>query len=191
MVAIPTYLLASSAIASLGSLNPRNPVPVPTPAPVVSTPSQKEFATLAGPVIDTNFPDPAIITVDGESYAFATWNRVMGPGRINVQVAQSYNNQTWTLLEGYDAMPGHGAWETGNRVWAPDVIQLVGIALQFYRKFVLTMMIHRTTGRSFFTMPVKWQQPPLTTALVSLRPTLWLVLTSPGILLLPARILSC
>ena len=138
MVAIPTYMLASAATSSLGPLWPRNsiirsPVPAPVPVPVPQTTtssstslsdSSNPFASVAGPHISTNFPDPAIIHVDGTSYAFATNNRQPAPNHINVQVATSTDNQTWTIVDGHDALPNVGSWETGAGVWAPDVVQL-------------------------------------------------------------------
>ena len=134
MVAIPTYLLASTAVTSLGPLAPRNAIirsPQPDPVPQTTTTSSTvivdsaDFASVLGPHISTNFPDPAIIYVDGVSYAFATNNRQPAPNHINIQVATSTDNQTWTLLEGHDALPNLGAWEIGAGVWAPDVVQVV------------------------------------------------------------------
>lgn len=128
MVAIPTYLLASSAIPHLGSLISRDPAPNPFPLPIPSSDSASSssaFGSVLGPLISTNFADPAIIHVDGTSYAFATNNRGVGPDLIHVQIATSIDNHTWTLLEHHDALPQVGAWETGVRVWAPDVVRLV------------------------------------------------------------------
>lgn len=71
-----------------------------------------------GPVITSNFPDPAFINVDGTYYAFATSN-----GAQNVQIATSPDFDSWTVTGG-DALPTIPPWSTGN-VWAPDVVQLV------------------------------------------------------------------
>jgi hypothetical protein len=142
MVAIPTYMMASTAVTSLGPLWPRNEVirsPKPDPLPqttssaaVTSSDSgastDNAFASVGGPHISTNFPDPAVIHVNGMSYAFATNNRVQGAGHINIQVATSSDNQTWTIMDGHDALPTLGAWETGAGTWAPDVVQLVSLA---------------------------------------------------------------
>lgn len=131
MVAIPAYLLASSAVTSLGPLTPRNAVirsPQPSPQAAttsVSDPAPNPFASVLGPLVETNFPDPAIIYIDGVSYAFATNNRGVGADMIHVQVATSTDNHTWTLLDHQDALPHVGAWGTGARVWAPDVVQVV------------------------------------------------------------------
>ena len=71
-----------------------------------------------GPVILSNFPDPAFINVGGTYYAFATNN-----GVVNVPFATSPDFDTWTVT-GKDALPTLPSWGTGN-VWAPDVVQVV------------------------------------------------------------------
>lgn len=71
-----------------------------------------------GPVITSNFPDPAFINVGGTYYAFATSN-----GAQNVQIATSPDFITWTVT-GNDALPTIPSWSTGD-VWAPDVVQVV------------------------------------------------------------------
>ncbi|KAL4883571.1 glycosyl hydrolase [Aspergillus karnatakaensis] len=73
-------------------------------------------------VLDHNFPDPAVIQTEQGYYAFGTQS-----DGINVQVARSDDFNTWTLLEGTDALPGpFPSWVQGDNplVWAPDVIQL-------------------------------------------------------------------
>lgn len=69
------------------------------------------------PVIDANFPDPAIyLDDDGTYYAYAT-----NSGGINVQVATaSAVAGPWTVLSAHDALPTIPAWSSGA-VWAPDV----------------------------------------------------------------------
>ena len=125
MVAIPAFLLASSAVTSLGPLTPRDTViRSPQPADHTTISSSNAFASVQGPLVSTQFADPAIIAVNGISYAFATNNRGVGADRINVQVATSTDNETWTLLDHHDALPNIGAWETGAGVWAPDVVQV-------------------------------------------------------------------
>jgi hypothetical protein len=77
-----------------------------------------------GPVIASNFPDPGWILPANSStyYAFATNNLAQG---INIPVATSEDFVTWTLEEGYDALPDPGSWTAYTRIWAPDVVQLV------------------------------------------------------------------
>lgn len=155
MVAIPTYLLASAAVPSLGPLWPLNTVirsAQPDPAPqasntVLSPPGPNPFASVTGPHILSNFPDPAIISVDGVSYAFATRNREPAPIRINIQVATSTDNRTWTLLDSHDALPSLGAWETGAGVWAPDVVQLDdGTFVLYYADNLVSSPAHHCIG---------------------------------------------
>lgn len=57
-------------------------------------------------------------------YAFATNNRRLPPNLVRVQIAVSENNETWTVLPGRDAMPYIAPWQSGNKVWAPDVKHL-------------------------------------------------------------------
>jgi hypothetical protein len=78
------------------------------------------FASINGPVIHQNFPDPSAIKVGDVWHAFATNNKD-GP---NVQVASSHNFDSWTYLD-KDALPDAGPWSTGKGIWAPDVVQLV------------------------------------------------------------------
>ncbi|KAG2148567.1 glycoside hydrolase family 43 protein [Suillus cothurnatus] len=76
------------------------------------------WATVNGPVISANFPDPAILATSGGTYAFAT-----NSGNINIQVATSPDDGvTWELQSGVDALPNVGSWATVNSTWAPDVI---------------------------------------------------------------------
>lgn len=111
MVAIPSYLLAATAVRSLGSHEPRD-----------DSSTQDPFGSIQGPLVSANFPDPAIIYEDGVSYAFATTNKGVGGPMIHIQMATSTDNVTWTMLQ-QDALPQVGAWETGHRVWAPDVVK--------------------------------------------------------------------
>jgi hypothetical protein len=136
MVAIPTALLASSIISNIPNLGPLNAAVryfensvrhVEAPPIAARSDPASFFATVLGPVVDLNFPDPTIIYLDGTSYAFATNNRGVGGEMIHVQMATSTDNETWTYLHGQDALPEVGAWATGGRVWAPDVVQLVRI----------------------------------------------------------------
>jgi len=82
------------------------------------------FSSIRGPHITANFPDPGLIYHNGTTYAFATNNRKPGPEHINVQIATSRDNQTWTIQHGLDALPETALWQTGGAVWAPDVKQL-------------------------------------------------------------------
>jgi beta-xylosidase len=81
--------------------------------------------TLAQPsqVLDTNFPDPAIIQTEQGYYAFGTQSN-----GVRVPVARSDDFTSWALLEGTDALPEPlPAWVKADnpQVWAPDVVQIV------------------------------------------------------------------
>lgn len=139
MVAVPTALLASTIISHIPHAGPLNAAVryfentvrhVQSSFITARSDPDSAFATVLGPVVDLNFPDPTIIHLDGISYAFATNNRGVGGEMIHVQMATSTNNETWTYLQGQDALPQVGAWSTGGRVWAPDVVQVVRIAEQ-------------------------------------------------------------
>lgn len=127
MVAVPPFFFSTLAAilqgANLsniitGAIEEANALAHPKPQPSSSSSS---FASIAGPVIKRNFPDPSAIKVDGVWHAFATNNRNGGP---HVQVATSNDFKTWTYLE-KDALPTVGAWSNGVGIWAPDVVQLV------------------------------------------------------------------
>jgi arabinan endo-1,5-alpha-L-arabinosidase len=73
------------------------------------------------PVLDADFPDPAVIHApDGYYYAYAT-QTLRGETWINIQVARSRNLTEWELLG--DALPQKPAWaQTTQDFWAPSVI---------------------------------------------------------------------
>ena len=78
----------------------------------------------SGPVIQTDFPDPSIIEVNGTWYAFSTSANVTGP---NIQVASSNDSVVWEVLVIANPLPDIGGWTAAadHNVWAPDVVQLV------------------------------------------------------------------
>lgn len=73
------------------------------------------------PVLDCDFPDPAIIRApDGYYYAYATQTLRDGEW-VNIQVARSANLVDWTFLG--DALPQKPNWaKTTQDFWAPSVI---------------------------------------------------------------------
>ena len=79
------------------------------------------------PVLAQNFPDPAIIEVEGAFYAFAT-----NSNQSNIGVARSSNLLEWTLLP--DALPELAPWAQPSRnlVWAPEVIKIGGDFRMYY-----------------------------------------------------------
>jgi len=78
-----------------------------------------EKRSVSDAVITDNFPDPALIEVDGVWYAFAT----NGLGK-KIPTASSSDFNSWSILDS-DALPTVGAWSNGANVWAPDVIRRV------------------------------------------------------------------
>ncbi|QKX63887.1 uncharacterized protein TRUGW13939_11059 [Talaromyces rugulosus] len=80
-------------------------------------------------VLDTDFPDPSVVYTGSEYYAFGT----TGNG-VNAQVASSPDFNTWTLLDGTDALPGpFPSWvDSSPGIWAPDVLQLADGSYTMY-----------------------------------------------------------
>jgi arabinan endo-1,5-alpha-L-arabinosidase len=78
-------------------------------------------ATYRNPVLDLDFPDPAVLKApDGWFYAYATQG-VVDDRMLNIQVARSRDLVTWTHLG--DALPAKARWaQTKQKFWAPHVI---------------------------------------------------------------------
>ncbi|HEX8571525.1 MAG TPA: glycoside hydrolase, partial [Allosphingosinicella sp.] len=78
-----------------------------------------------GPVLQTNFPDPFVLTYGTRYYAYAT-----NANGSNVPMAFSNDLQSWNLLAVpgnpdafHDAMPTLPPWAARGRTWAPEVIR--------------------------------------------------------------------
>lgn len=91
----------------------------------------KAPATFANPVIDTDFPDPAVLRAgDGYYYAYATQTERDGRW-INLQVARSRDLAHWEPLG--DALPAKPAWASRTQdFWAPHVAEHGGIYYLYY-----------------------------------------------------------
>jgi len=94
-------------------------------ADLPSNASEPVSSTRAGsfvnPVLDEDFPDPAVILApDGFYYAYAT--QTLREGKwINIQVARSRDLVEWEHLG--DALPEKPSWaQTTQDFWAPTVI---------------------------------------------------------------------
>ena len=87
--------------------------------------------TYRNPVLDADFPDPAVIhTPDGYYYAYATQTLRDGEW-INVQVARSPDLVHWQYLG--DALPEKPSWARETQdVWAPYVLHDGGRYLMYY-----------------------------------------------------------
>jgi arabinan endo-1,5-alpha-L-arabinosidase len=92
-------------------------------------------ATLAGsysnPVLDADFPDPAVILApDGFYYAYAT-QTLRGGEWVNIQVARSPDLVHWRHLA--DALPEKPSWaQTTQDFWAPSVVYDGSTYLMYY-----------------------------------------------------------
>jgi arabinan endo-1,5-alpha-L-arabinosidase len=73
------------------------------------------------PVMDRDFPDPAVLRVaDGWIYAYATQSPSDG-GMLNIQVARSRDLIAWEHLG--DALPAKPRWAASTQnFWAPHVV---------------------------------------------------------------------
>jgi len=79
--------------------------------------SSQAFATITGPVLSPNFPDPAVLQVGNTLYAYST-----NSGGKNIPWASSTNGgSSWTISNS-DALPNVGSWATTGLTWAPHVI---------------------------------------------------------------------
>lgn len=88
---------------------------------LASCASVPPMATYQNPVLDRDFPDPAVIRdADGWFYAYGTQSELNG--RIfNIQVARSRDLVLWEHLG--DALPQKPRWAAAKQViWAPHVI---------------------------------------------------------------------
>ncbi|HVL78649.1 MAG TPA: glycoside hydrolase family 43 protein [Sphingomicrobium sp.] len=88
-------------------------------------------ATFANPVLDSDFPDPAVIrSADGFFYAYATQTERDGR-MINMQVARSADLVNWQHLG--DALPVKPGWASRTQdFWAPDVFAADGRYYLYY-----------------------------------------------------------
>ena len=87
--------------------------------------------TYANPVMDADFPDPAVILApDGFYYAYATQTLRDGEW-LNIQVARSPDLVHWQHLG--DALPDKPAWARETQdFWAPYVLQDGDRYLMYY-----------------------------------------------------------
>ncbi|MDQ4088238.1 MAG: glycoside hydrolase family 43 protein [Pseudomonadota bacterium] len=88
-------------------------------------------ATYSNPVLDSDFPDPAVVKApDGYYYAYATQTERDGRW-INLQVARSADLVSWQHLG--DALPAKPFWASRTQdFWAPDVHYADGCYFLYY-----------------------------------------------------------
>ena len=105
MLRLPICLLAAGALALSSCATP------------LGRPSASSYAN---PVLDTDFPDPAVVRApDGFYYAYATQSQIGGKW-ANIQLARSPDLVNWTHLG--DALPVKPNWASKTQdFWAPHV----------------------------------------------------------------------
>jgi arabinan endo-1,5-alpha-L-arabinosidase len=88
-------------------------------------------AMFANPVIDSDFPDPAILKAkDGYYYVYATQTERDGR-MVNIQVARSRDLAAWEPLG--DALPAKPGWASRTQdFWAPHVAEHDGRYYLYY-----------------------------------------------------------
>ncbi|MEA3000244.1 MAG: arabinan endo,5-alpha-L-arabinosidase [Sphingomonadales bacterium] len=88
-------------------------------------------ATFANPVLDADFPDPAVLKApDGFYYAYATQTERNGK-RVNLQVARSRDLVRWQWLG--DALPVNPVWASHTwNFWAPHAVRHEGRYFLYY-----------------------------------------------------------
>ena len=88
-------------------------------------------ARFANPVIDADFPDPAVLRApDGYLYVYATQG-VQGGAMRNIQLARSRDGVRWE--QGGDALPIKPGWASRTQdFWAPHVVAHDGRYLLYY-----------------------------------------------------------
>jgi arabinan endo-1,5-alpha-L-arabinosidase len=81
--------------------------------------------TFSNPVIDADFPDPAVLRApDGFYYVYGTQTERDG-ARVNIQAARSRDLVHWEALA--DALPAKPAWASRTwDFWAPHVVRRDG-----------------------------------------------------------------
>ena len=96
-----------------------------------ATPPAGPAAGFSNPVLDADFPDPALIeAADGYHYAYATQTERDGR-MINLQVARSADLVTWEHLG--DALPDKPSWASRTQdFWAPHVHRADGLYYLYY-----------------------------------------------------------
>ena len=79
-------------------------------------------ASFANPVIDADFPDPAVLRApDGFYYVYGTQTERDG-AKVNIQAARSRDLAHWEMLR--DALPVKPAWASKTwDFWAPHVVR--------------------------------------------------------------------
>ena len=96
-----------------------------------AAPQQLATSAYSNPVLDADFPDPAVLKApDGFYYAYATQTERDGKW-VNLQVARSRDLVHWDHLG--DALAAKPTWASKTQdFWAPDVIRDGGRYVMYY-----------------------------------------------------------
>ena len=118
-------------------------------------------ATYANPVLDADFPDPAVIRAsDGYYYAYATQTERDGQW-VNLQVARSPDLVNWQHLG--DALPVKPAWASRTQdFWAPDVKQADGRYYLYYSAKPDAALADESRGLCLAVAPADRPEGPFT-----------------------------
>jgi arabinan endo-1,5-alpha-L-arabinosidase len=98
----------------------------------VPVPEQRSPATYSNPVLDADFPDPAVLKArDGFYYVYATQGGGGDASIHNIQAARSRNLVEWEKLS--DVLPAKPAWASKTQdFWAPHVHEAKGRYYLYY-----------------------------------------------------------
>lgn len=99
--------------------------------PAAMARNAEAVSTYRNPVIDENYPDPAVLrSSDGFVYVYATQGEHLGQ-TLNIQVTRSRDLVTWQRMG--DALPSKPAWASKTQdFWAPHVSERGGRYYLYY-----------------------------------------------------------
>lgn len=81
--------------------------------------------SMTNPVLEEDFPDPFILEVDGEYWAYST-----GAAGWYIQVARSADLVEWELVQ--DGLPALPGWQAPGYTWAPEVASTSAGFVMYY-----------------------------------------------------------
>ena len=88
-------------------------------------PASGQTSTFSAPVYAGDFPDPAVMAVNGTYWAWST-----GSGGRNLQAMSSPDLRTWSAP--VDPLPILPSWASSGRTWAPGVMRIANQYVMYY-----------------------------------------------------------